>query len=51
MNDQLILQKLHSFYKNNRTPHTIFYGSVLSNKTEVMIAFLKKNLSYRETVE
>lgn len=42
MNDQLILQKLHSFYKNNRTPHTIFYGSVLSNKTEVMIAFLKK---------
>ena len=42
MNDQVILQKLHSFYKNNRTPHTIFYGSVLSNKTEVMIAFLKK---------
>lgn len=42
MNDDTILQKLHAFYKNNRTPHTIFYGSVLSNKNEVMLKFLKK---------
>lgn len=42
MNDEVILQKLHAFYKNNRTPHTIFYGSVLSNKNEVMLSFLKK---------
>ena len=41
MNEQFIYAKLESFHKTNRIPHTIFYGSVASNKEAILVKFLK----------
>lgn len=41
MNESIVHKKLQSFRQNNRIPHIILYGSVLSNKEDVLMTFLK----------
>lgn len=49
-----IYNKLNSFCKNNRVPHTIFYGSPSSRKEDILLYFLKMiygtHTNFREEV-
>ena len=41
MDESIVHKKLQSFKQNNRIPHIILYGSILSNKEDILVTFLK----------